>query len=387
VGARLLGLAFIVVLARSEDAATFASYNYLLVLAATVGVITNTGVALVANREVSSGRTELGVAYRAAATVQVFTSLIAAAGVVATGILFPGPVASVPALLWTALYIFLTGLFDCQAEMLRASGRPWVEASLQMAAAAAQVVLGVAALVAELGLAALLAVLVVKQAVVVIVTQVWLPLPWDATSERSLRGRYLRLGLLLGAASTCIAVAMRAGQLVLGNVGSTEDIADLAVATRYLEVIITLCSAVGFGLLPSMARAAGDGGGGDTGARTLGLSVLVTLLAVPAAFVVVPWATPLIFGERYEGAVTASVLFVAATPLLMASYVGWFTLVARNAERAVLGAAVAGLVVSLLGTLAIVTSPTPTVTALATLAGLGATAVVVLVTVLRRVRA
>jgi O-antigen/teichoic acid export membrane protein len=379
IAARALGLGFVVLLAHRQSTRTFASYSYLLVLASTVSVVTDAGVGLVANREVAGGRLATAVAYRAALPTQLGTSALAGLGVVLVGALLPGPVIGHWALLWTAVFIFVNGLFDGQAELLRGSGRPWVEAALQLLAAALQVALGVVVVFGGYGLAALMAVLAVKQAVVVGLAQFWLPAPWGP-GEPGLWRAFLRRGVWLGTATTLAVVAGRTAPLVLGNVGSTTQIAHFAVASRYLELATMICATAAFGLLPSMAhRAARDAEAQRRFLRrllvlALAVSVALAALLEPA----IPWLTVTVFGARYRGAVPSSQVFVALLPVLTLSSLAWFALVAERREHRVTVAAGLGAAVAAVTALWIVAHPTALVAAAATAASLGVTAAVAL---------
>jgi O-antigen/teichoic acid export membrane protein len=386
-GVRMLGLAFIVLLAHRQSTRTFASYAYLLILASTVSVITDAGAALVANREVAAGHLDLATAYRAVAPIQLVTSALAAVGVALVGTLLPGPVLSHWAVGWTALFIFMNGLFDGQTELLRGAGRPWLEAALQLAVAVTQLALGLAVVLGGYGLAALMAVLAIKQLLAVAAAQVWLPTPWGGDA-RGLWRSFLRRGLWLGAATTLGVIAGRAAQLALGNLGSPDRVAQFAVASRYLELATMICGTVAFGLLPSMAQRARRAGKGQRGflgrllAFTLLGSVALALLLTPA----VPWLTVTVFGSRYRGAIAASQLFVAFLPVIALTNIAWYALVAERRERLVALAALAGALVAAAAIVWIVLEPTPTAAAGATLAGLGTSAVIALVCIARRQR-
>ena len=387
-GARVMALGFLIVLAHRQSLRTFASYNYLLVLASTVSVILDTGVGLVANREVASGRLDVAAAYRAALPTQLATSASAAVGVGVLGVLLPGPVIGYSAVLWTALFIFMIGLFDGQAELLRGAGRPWVEAGLQLFAAALQLGLGLAVVLGGYGLAALMAVLAIKQALVVVLAQLWLPAPRSGGGDRGLWRAFLRRGLWLGAATTFSVIAGRAAQLALGNLGSATQVAHFAVATRYLELATMLCATVAFGLLPSMAERARRSPELQRRflRRLLAIAFAASVALAAVALPLVPWLTVAVFGARYRGAVGASEVFVACLPVLVLSNLAWYALIAEGRERRVALAASVGAGVGGLAVVWIALHPTALAAAGATVAGLAATAVLALGALSRRGR-
>jgi O-antigen/teichoic acid export membrane protein len=377
-GVRLLGLVFLVLLAHRQSTRTFASYAYLLVLASTVSVITDAGAGLVANREVASGHLDLATAYRAAAPIQLVTSVLAGLGVVLVGTVLPGPVLSHWALLWTAAFIFMNGLFDGQTELLRGAGRPWLEAALQLAVGALQLALGLVIVLGGYGLAALMAVLALKQLLAVAVAQLWLPAPWGGGS--GLWRRFLRRGLWLGAATTLGVIAGRSAQLALGNLGDTSQVAQFAVASRYLELATMACGTAAFGLLPSMAQRARHAGAPQRSfqRRLIALTLIASVALAALLTPVTPWLTVTVFGSRYRGAVPASQLFVAFLPVIALTNIAWYALVAERLERLVALAALAGAVVAVVAIAWIALDPTPVAAAGATMAGLGASAALAL---------
>jgi O-antigen/teichoic acid export membrane protein len=383
---RVLGLVFLVLLAHRQSTRTFASYAYLLVLASTVSVITDAGVGLVANREVAAGHLDLATAYRAAAPVQLVTSALAGLGVVLVGTVLPGPVLNHWAVLWTAAFILLNGLFDGQTELLRGAGRPWLEAALQIVAGVAQLALGVAVVLGGYGLAALMAVLAIKQLLAVGLAQLWLPAPWGRGA--GLWRVFLRRGLWLGAATTLGVIAGRAAQLALGNLGSPDQVAQFAVASRYLELATMVCGTAAFGLLPAMAQRARHAGasGHSFQRRLIALTLIASVVLAGVSTPLVPWLTVTVFGSRYRGAVPASQLFVAFLPVVALTNIAWYALVAERLERLVALAALAGALVGIAGIAWIALDPNPVVAAGATMAGLGASAVVALGFLARRQR-
>jgi O-antigen/teichoic acid export membrane protein len=386
VGVRLLGLSFLVLLAHRQSTRTFASYAYLLVLASTVSVIADAGAGLVANREVAAGHLDLATAYRAAAPIQLVTSALAGVGVVLAGAVLPGPVLSQWAVLWTAAFIFMNGLFDGQTELLRGAGRPWLEAALQLLAGVTQLALGIAVVLGGYGLAALMAALALKQLLAVGLAQCWLPAPWGG--RPGLWRQFLRRGLWLGAATTLGVIAGRTGQLALGNLGDTSQVAQFAVASRYLELATMVCGTAAFGLLPSMAQRARHAGAPQHSflrrllLLTLAVSVALAAILTPA----IPWLTVTVFGARYRDAAPASQMFVAFVPVVALTNVAWYALVAERQERLVALAALAGAVVGVAAVAWIVLEPTPVVAAGATMLGLATSAALALGFLARRQR-
>ncbi len=364
---RLLALGFIVLLARRQSQLVFAQYNYLLVLAAAVSVITDAGVAAVAAREVARGEAVLASAYRAASLVQLATGVIAGVAVAAVGVLAPGPGRDYGALAFLALFVAATAVFNLQAEMLRAAGRPLVEGGLQLLAGALQLGLGALVLFEGGGLEAVIATLAVKQLAVVGLCQLWLPSPWSAPPDRDLRRWVVRRGLWLGGATTLAAVMWRAGALVLGNVGTVSSIADFAASSRFIELSSLVAQTLGIGMLPALSRRASTSP--ETMRRftsrlVIGLTLVSAVVTVPAVLFT-GRVTLAVFGARYRAAIVPAEIFVAFTPVVLLYYVSWAALVAERQERRVTLASAVGAAVAVLLVAWIVVRPEATVTAIA----------------------
>jgi O-antigen/teichoic acid export membrane protein len=371
--ARALGLGLAVIVARSATQTTFASYSYLLVLAALVSMITESGVSLVASREVAQQSVSVADAYRAGLPVVAGMSVVTAILVYVFGLVDNGPGTYGWPLLWTSAFIGVNVLFNFQAGLLRAQGKPWLEAGLQMLASLAMVAGGILVLATDWGLAALMAILVIKQLIVVCLAQIWLPLPHHgrATRERSLN--LLRRGLWLGGATTCMGILLRAGYVTLGNTGDDATVAVYAVAARVLEVVVLIGETVGYGLLPAMAERSATGGLGAYRRKfARGLAGLV--VGLPVAVLLTPLAVRLAFGSRYDGAATAAQIYCGAIPVVLALYLAWYGLVAVGREREVLHGAAFGAVVSLAAIAVVIADPTATMVAVATVVPLSACA-------------
>lgn len=368
VAGRVLGLGFVVLLARRQSPVVFAEYNYLLILSAALTVITDAGVAAVAGREVARGEAEVGAAYRAAFMVQLLTGLAGAVAVVGLGLVVPGPDRDIGALLLLGVLVAANSIFNLQAELLRGAGRPLIEGGIQLLAGVLQLGIGAAVLFAGGGLLAVFAALAAKQLVVVILCQAWLPAPWSAERDAQLSRVVFRRGLWLGGATTLATVMWRFGALVIGNVGSVAALADFAVSSRYLEVSAMISQTLGIGMLPALARrssASPEGIRRFVVRMSVGLTLLVAVLTVPAVLVT-GRVTVAVFGSRYSSAVLPSQVFVAMTPLVVLHFVTWYSLVAERHERWVTAAAAVGAVTALATVAWIAVRPTATVTVIAT---------------------
>ncbi len=383
---RVLGLGFVVLLARRESPLLFAEYNYLLVLATAVSVITNSGVAAVAAREVARGEAGVAAAYRAAAFIQSATGVIAALAVIGLGLAAPGPDRDLVALLLLGAFTAATSIFNLQAELLRGAGRPLVEGGVQLLAGILQLGIGAAVLFAGGGLAAVFAALAAKQVAVVIICQILLPAPWSVARDPRLTQSVFRRGLWLGGATTLATVIWRFGALVIGNVGSVAALADFAVSSRYLEVSAMISQTLGIGMLPALARrsAASPQGIRRFTVRIAAILTAITcVLTVPAVLFAGPITTS-VFGARYQSAVLPSQVLVGVTPLVVLYYVLWYALVAERLERWVTAAAGTGALAALVSIAWVVAQPTATVTAVATSIAIAVATAVLCLSVTRK---
>jgi O-antigen/teichoic acid export membrane protein len=371
--ARALGLVFAVIVARSASQSTFASYSYLLVLAALVSMVTESGVSLVASREVAQRVLSVADAYRAGLPVVVGMSVVTALLVYAFGLVDNGPGTFGWPLFWTSAFIGVNVLFNFQAGLLRAQGMPWVEAGLQMLASLALVGGGILVLTVDWGLAALMAILLAKQLIVVGLAQIWLPLPHRGTATRERSLDLLRRGLWLGAATACAGILLRASYVTLGNVGDDATVATYSVAARILEVVVLIGQTVGYGLLPAMAERSATGGLGAYHRKFVRLLALL-VVGLPVAVLLTPPAVRFAFGSQYDGASTAAQIYCGAIPIVLALYLAWYALVAIGRERDVLRGAAFGAIVSIAMIVPVIAEPTATMVALATVVPLASCA-------------
>jgi O-antigen/teichoic acid export membrane protein len=335
--AKLAQLAFLIIAARLLSVAEFAGYSYLLILAVTFSLLADTGVALAASREISAGRRPAAEAFWSSAPVVGLGAVLGAAAVLVFGLVDSAPGSSGAALLLICLFVAVNTLFNFAATTLRGVGRSVYEALLQGLGAAAFV--GGAAVVLALGggLVTILAVLVAKE--VVSAALAFGALRGDVGSPRRwvprLWQRLLHIGIQLGIASAALALVTRVPTVVLGNEGSTTDLAWFSGAQRLADAVLLLATTSGFAILPSLAllfaseetrawrllwrvlAAAAVGGG------LLGL--LVVVLA--------PEIVTVAFGSDFRDASGAARVVMAGAPAYAVAGVGWYALVALGRER------------------------------------------------------
>ena len=348
-GSRLFGkalsFAFIVVLVRSVGEEDVAAYSYLVALALTFSLLSDTGVAVIAGRDVARGDVGLAAAYRAGLPAVLAGCAIGAFAVAAFGLLDSGPGSGGAALAMAAVFVAVNGVFNFQCDLLRGDGRLGLEAGLQTIGGTLFVVVGTAVVLAGGGLAILMTAFALKEAGMVVLTQRFLPWPLRSSSAPGLAWRLLRAGLLVSLATTCLAIVLRATLVVLSNVADVAESAHYAVAYRFAEIAFMVAQVLGIALLPALsARFAADRREGRRFALRLvavagGALLLVTPLLV--------WATPpvltAVFGQEYAGAGEAARVLVGMLPVLMALMLAWNALIADRRERPLVIAGLAGV--------------------------------------------
>ena len=373
---RAVTLVLLVVIARVESTQYFAAYSYLLVLSVSFGSLADLGAAAIAGREVARGAVSVEDAYRAGMPVQLLSSTVAAGGLVAVGLLVPGPVEGVAPVLAAAALTFATDLFDYVSELLRATARPVAEGVLQVVGAVLHVALGCAVVLLGGSLALLLAVLAGRTVVLYALAHWWLPAPWRGRRDRARSRSFLRQGALLGVAGAASALLWRLPQILLGATAAVATVADYGLASRFQELARSVCQSAGFGVLPGLAaRDAQDDRTASRRAarRLLRLSFWGSAAATVPVLVLLPYVIPAVFGESFRSAVLPSVALLAAVPLITVLYLSWFVLLSRREERYVLQASLVGLLVVALGTPLLVLDTTALQAALVSDAALLAT--------------
>ena len=347
-----------------------AAYSYLVALALTFSLLSDTGVAVIAGRDVARGDVALGTVYRAGLPAVLAGCALGALAVGAFGALDSGPGSTGLALAMTAAFVAVNGLFNFQCDLLRGDGRLGLEAGLQTIAGTLFVVVGTLVVLGGGGLALLMTAFAVKELFMLLVTQRFLPWPGRASRTPGLAWRLLRAGIVVSLASTCLAVVLRASLVVLSNVADVAEAAHYAVAYRFAEIAFMVAQVLGIALLPAMsARFAADREDGRRFAlRLLGIATAVLILVTPLLVWVTPSILVFAFGDDYSGAGPAARILVGMLPVLMALSLAWTALIADKRERPLMVAGIAGVVTAGLGAVWIASNPVGQSAAEATLA-------------------
>jgi O-antigen/teichoic acid export membrane protein len=347
---RLSGAVLVVALARLLTLDEFAAYAYLIALIALVVVAGDTGVGLLASRDVAAGRAEPGAAFWSATPIVLGAAALSAGLLAAFAAVFSGPTPRASAIVLAAAVVAGRSLFVFAAGMLRGLGRLELEAALQLGGAVAFVLGAVAAAAAGLGVAGVLAVLLAKD---VASSAVALALLGRDVRPASRPARVLRLlarGLRIGVATTGLAVATQTPLLLLANTAPADEVARFAAPFRLADAALFLAVAAGVALLPGLAHV-----GETERARALRLvrrAILVAFTASAAASAaLVPLAgvvVTLLFGARFEEAAGPARFLLGGLPVYAVVGLAWYALIALGREGFVLRASLAGATASVL---------------------------------------
>jgi O-antigen/teichoic acid export membrane protein len=334
---KLAQLGFLVIAARLLSVEEFAGYSYLLVLAVTFSMLADTGVALAASREISAGRRSAADAFWSGAPVIGIAAVAGGLVVLSFGLVDSAPGSAGTALVLTCGFVVVNTLFNFASTTLRGVGKSVYEAALQAAGAVVFVAAAATALALGAGLVPVLAILLAKEVLSLVAASAGLRV--DVGRPRRLSSdlwrRLLRIGIQLGLASTALALVTRIPTFVLGNSGSTEDLAWFSAAQRLADAVLVLATTTGFALLPSLtllfdsepARAWSFLG------RTLAVAVAVGALAGLLTLLFASEIVTAAFGSDFDAATHSTRVLMAATPAYAAIGIGWYALVALGRER------------------------------------------------------
>lgn len=383
---------FLVVAARLLSVEEFAEYSYLIVLASAFTIMSDTGVPLVASRDASAGRAQLGDLYRAALPIVVVSSLAAAAVLPILGAVDSGPGESLAPVALTAAFVVFNRYFDLVGELLRGVGRFTLEALLQLGGAIAFIAGATALMVAGYGVTAVMAVFALKELGCCLVG--YMAIRSDLRRRRgdarrsSWRG-LLRIGIHLSVAGIALALSLRVPLGVLGNTGTATEVALFSAAGRFGDGAYVLAITAGFALLPGIAFLASAE---PARARRLLARVFAGVVAASAALgvVIVPLADHimrLVFGEDFVAGAEALRIVGAGLPAYAGLGICWYAIVAFGGEARLLAVGAAGLALCVALSLAIIPSGGDEGAAWASTASIYVTAGLSLVALRRQLRA
>jgi O-antigen/teichoic acid export membrane protein len=158
----------------------------------------------------------------------------------------------------------------------------------------------------------------------------------------------LRLGIRLSVAGIALVIVMRLPLIVLGNAGTSEEVAHFSAAQRFADAAFVMATALGTALLPGIAFLARSE---PARARALlrrvlvGAAALSTVLAL-AALPLAEFAMRTIFGSDFASGADLLRIILAGLPGYVLLGICWYTIVAFHGETRLLGVGLVGLVIA-----------------------------------------
>ncbi len=321
-----------------------------MVLASAFTILSDTGVPLVASRDAAAGRQPVGELFHDALPVVLVSGALAALALPIFGAVDSGPGTTFVPVLLAAAYVLFNRFFDLTATLLRGVGRFSFEAILQSVGAVAFIAGSIAVTAAGLGVSAVLAVLCAKEAVSGAVSYVALREDLGHRRPASERGGWRRLfgiGIRLSIAGIALALVMRVPLALLGNLGTSQEVALFSAAQRFGDAAYILAISLGVALLPGIAYLAHED---LPRARALLHRVLLafTGAGVLLAAAALPLAEPImhvIFGSDFSAGADLLRIVLAGMPAYAALGICWYSAIALEGEGRLLGIGLLGLAV------------------------------------------
>jgi len=351
--ARFAQLLLLILVARLLSVDEFAAYSYIVVVALTFSVLADTGVPLVASREIASGREDVRATFWSSVPIVLGGAGIAAAALVVFGLFDSGPGTSGEPLLLAAAYAATNTLFNFCATTMRGLGLFKAEALLQGGGALCMVTVGALVVTLDAGVEALLAVLVAKEGASLMIAggMITHAVGHPARAHPRLWRRLLRSGIHLSLSSTALILVTRVPLILLANSGSKHAVAWFSAPLRMADAILVLGMTAGYSLFPGLSalepvdpmrarrllfRAIKFGGVGS-----VALAAILVVFADPIV--------PLLFGRTFEASVSCARVLFLGVPAYALLGLGWFALLASGEERKVLayGAGAVGIALGL----------------------------------------
>jgi O-antigen/teichoic acid export membrane protein len=384
---KIAQIVFLVVAARLLTVDEFATYSYLLVLAFVFGTLSDTGVPLVASRDISAGRALPGDLFFAALPVVLISAALAGLLIPALGAVDSGPGSTTLRMLLVAAFVVFNRIFDFQATTLRGLGRFNLEAALQLGGGLVFIAGATATTAAGLGVTAVLIVMCAKESISGLIAYLALRGDLERSPTPSVRWTgLLRIGIRLSVAGISLALIMRLPLAVLGNTGTDREVAQFSAAQRFGDAAILLATTSGFALLPGIAYLAQSD---RARARRLIRRVLITLAGSAAVLTLV--SLPLaefvmrtIFGSDYASGDDLLRIVLAGLPGYAALGICWYAIIAFDGEARLMGVGLAGCALSVALSLLLVPSEGATGAAWAYVGGIYAVAAFALFVLERR---
>jgi O-antigen/teichoic acid export membrane protein len=142
-------------------------------------------------------------------------------------------------------------------------------------------------------------------------------------------------------------VYYRSGTLMLAAWGSDADTAAFTIASTIALGLLAVPNAITTGLLPGLSASASQAVRLQRARRALGWTLALCAGLALAVGAAAPWALPLVFGDRYDGAVTPLAVLLASDLLIGVSGVLATLLIASGRNRPLVLQVSASLAVNL----------------------------------------
>ena len=340
--AKSVQILFLIVAARLLTVEEFATYSYMLVLAFVFATVSDTGVPIVASRDISAGRALPGDIYAAAMPVVLVAAVLAALFLPLVAVVDSGPGSTITAGVLIAAFVVFNRLFEFQATTLRGVGQFGAEAAIQAGGAALFISAATAVTAAGLGVIAVLAMLCAKE--LASAAAAYLVLRPDLKRSTGPSGvgwrELLRLGIRLSIAGIALVLVMRLPLVVLGNSGSPRGRGDLLRRPAVRRRRVRACHGLGHGSAP-WNRLPGALGSGAGKRPSSGASCWRPPL--PARWwrwQGLPLAEPamrIIFGSEFAAGEEPLQIILLGLPGYVVLGICWYTIVAFHGETRLLG--------------------------------------------------
>jgi O-antigen/teichoic acid export membrane protein len=332
----VITLFWTVILAHSLGLANFGEYAYLVALAILLSIFSEAGLSTVIARDVARQPKDQESVLATAMTATLGLNVVAALVLVAIDLLHSNSGQHIAYAALISLYLPVNGLNNILAAVLRARDRFSQDSLVNLADAGLFAILSGAAIVGHLGLAGVVGAYAARQYLVfglyaLLVRR--LVGPWRFGFSAS-AARYLgRDGIPLTISGAAAHAYVRVDAVLLSFLATTTAVGIYSIATRFIDAMMVLVTAVGAATLPSMAVLAAR-------RRELHSTTVRTALVAAVAFAVVilpvevlsPWLIGHLFGREFIASEGVLRVLVLVIPLYAGAQVLRSFLVAVGAQ-------------------------------------------------------
>jgi O-antigen/teichoic acid export membrane protein len=343
---------FLVVAARILSIDEFAVYSYIVGLYATFSMLADTGVPTVASREIAAGRDPIRTVFWSGLPAIGAGALVAAGALAVFGLVDSGPGTAGALLMLAAVYAAANTCFNYLSAILRGIGRFQLEAALQLGGMVVAVGGGIVIMVAGGSIAAVVGWFALKEVLHVAVLYLVMrhELVGPTWPMADVLRRLFRTGVRLAVAAIAIAVVTRVPQIVLGNIGTEDELAWFSAPARLADTIFNLAFIASFALLPGLTYLRANDR--DRAVRLLRRLLVWTAIGgaalAAASAALAPTIMEIVFGGRFEPAAEPARVLLAGLPAYVVLGIAWHGLVAFDRDRDVIPVGAVGILASVL---------------------------------------